>query len=314
MSTSAAARTGADATPAAAHAVDDISSGAVSEPLLSRVASLLHAASASALHVPHLRSTDCRGLYNAIANGILIVDTRDATAFSSSHAVSAVCAHADDLDWTMPDDPRTALLYGTGAETAAHLASVCERITATLSGRVLLILMCRDPFASFAAAFPFAVTSSLDDNTLPPLPSLIEDGLWLGSALHASDPRVLDLLHISHVVCVMDDVGGADCTRVSVTRFAWVDTLSFAILPHLPAVVSAIDDARARGGVLVHCYQGKSRSAAAVAAWLLSHQHNSQVDAIHERLREARHVVCINTGFLEQLHEFASGRRGAKEP
>jgi protein-tyrosine phosphatase len=51
----------------------------------------------------------------------------------------------------------------------------------------------------------------------------------------------------------------------------------------------------------VHCYQGKSRSAAAVAAWLVA-RRGMEPDAAHSHLQRMRSIVRMNDNFLRQLH------------
>jgi hypothetical protein len=209
-----------------------------------------------------------------------------------------------EVEWETPDDARTAIIYGlptfpSDAERAAALHALAARIASKLRGAVRRIQVCAEPFAAFAARHPYLVTSGAADAAGPPpplLPASIADGVWLGSELHthathapaSAAPlavRALSLLDVRAVVCVMDDPGGvggerlassddgaaADGARagfVSVVRFPWVDADTFAIAPHLDAVADAVEAGRRAGGggVLVHCYHGASRSAAAVAA------------------------------------------------
>lgn len=62
--------------------------------------------------------------------------------------------------------------------------------------------------------------------------------------------------------------------------------------------------ARPESRVLVHCQQGKSRSASIVAAYLIA-THGLSVDAAVATLKARRPIVAPNRGFLEQLHLFA---------
>ncbi len=62
--------------------------------------------------------------------------------------------------------------------------------------------------------------------------------------------------------------------------------------------------ARPEARVLVHCQQGKSRSASIAVAYLVA-QHGFSVDAALATLKARRPLVSPNRGFLEQLHLFA---------
>ena len=93
--------------------------------------------------------------------------------------------------------------------------------------------------------------------------------------------------------------------------------MEFPILAELPAAVDVIEGGVLAGGVFVHCWAGASRSAAAVAAWLLwRHPERAPtVGAARAWLRSCRPTVGINEGFLEQLRVFrvAAGAAAAGE-
>ncbi len=64
--------------------------------------------------------------------------------------------------------------------------------------------------------------------------------------------------------------------------------------PHLlRAAAAAIEDARARGPVLVCCALGYSRSAAALATWLVAYGHADSVAAAVARIRAARPRIVL---------------------
>ena len=61
----------------------------------------------------------------------------------------------------------------------------------------------------------------------------------------------------------------------------------------LRAAAAAIEDGRARGPVLVCCALGLSRSAAALATWLVAHGHADSVAAAVQHIRRARPRVVL---------------------
>jgi protein phosphatase len=59
-----------------------------------------------------------------------------------------------------------------------------------------------------------------------------------------------------------------------------------------------------RDGVLVHCKAGYSRSAALVAAWLLSTGRATKVDEATEMIRTARPNVVIRPEIRDALQQW----------
>jgi protein-tyrosine phosphatase len=77
----------------------------------------------------------------------------------------------------------------------------------------------------------------------------------------------------------------------------------------LERAVSAIDAAMANGPVLVCCALGLSRSAAAVAAWLLASGRAAGVSEALEQVRRAQPAAVLGPELVEALERFA-GRAG----
>lgn len=65
-----------------------------------------------------------------------------------------------------------------------------------------------------------------------------------------------------------------------------------------------INKARKKGGVLVHCYAGQSRSAALVAAYLIAYE-KMNVGAALSLIRQVRPCVQPNKGFIQQLYTYS---------
>ena len=68
---------------------------------------------------------------------------------------------------------------------------------------------------------------------------------------------------------------------ITYRKFAVSDSEDFDLLPMLPRIAAAIEEGHssAERTVLVHCRQGSSRSAAAIAAWLMQHRGLSLAQA-----------------------------------
>jgi hypothetical protein len=83
----------------------------------------------------------------------------------------------------------------------------------------------------------------------------------------------------------------------------------------LRAAAAAIEEARARGRVLVCCALGYSRSAAALAIWMVAYGHAESLAAAVERIRAARPRIVLGDDAMmaiarAALASEASGQRG----
>jgi protein-tyrosine phosphatase len=79
----------------------------------------------------------------------------------------------------------------------------------------------------------------------------------------------------------------------------------------LERAVRAIDAAMAHGPVLVCCALGFSRSAAAIAAWLVASGRAIGADDAAEQVRRARPAIVLGPELLEVVQQFADVRRSA---
>jgi membrane-associated phospholipid phosphatase len=116
-------------------------------------------------------------------------------------------------------------------------------------------------------------------------PSEIADGVFLGRipVRDAEFAAIVDLC--AEISCSV----AAGCTYHSIP----VLDMTAPAVDELRAAADAIERARARGPVLVCCALGYSRSAAAVAAWLLTTGRASDADAAFDIIRRARPLVRL---------------------
>ncbi|XP_057712536.1 dual specificity phosphatase 28 [Corythoichthys intestinalis] len=78
---------------------------------------------------------------------------------------------------------------------------------------------------------------------------------------------------------------------------------------HLEACVDTIRaEVRNGGRCLVYCKNGRSRSAAVCAAYLMKHRRLPLADAL-QKVKAARPVIAPNAGFLEQLQRYEDDLR-----
>jgi protein-tyrosine phosphatase len=130
-----------------------------------------------------------------------------------------------------------------------------------------------------------------------PQPVLIADDVYLGRMPTARE------LSVSPFTAVVDLTAefaapSSNCTVVAVP----VLDLTMPPAATLAQTAQAIETLRARGPVLVCCALGCSRSACAVAAWLLASRRSPDVASALSTLRAARAVVVLGDIHVAALH------------
>lgn len=176
-------------------------------------------------------------------------------------------------------------------------------------------------YKQFVKTFPFTEASQYSNQaSFHTWPSqVIEDELYIGTAEHATSPRVVQGLGITHVVNVTPQhltfpSGVVDCLRIPLQ-----DESGSNLLRHLDSASDFIAAALKPGSkksprskVLVHCHMGRSRSATVVCAYLMRERGMSLRDA-SSHLRGCRDTVQPNQGFVQQLLEYERRLHGGEQ-
>jgi len=140
-------------------------------------------------------------------------------------------------------------------------------------------------------------------------PQEILPGLFLGSLACTQDNFLekLNSLHITHILSVGGTSGRSGDPNYEGKRLELVgvdDLPNYNLFQHFDQCCAFIDNAfKDEGKVLVHCFHGKSRSAAIVAAYLIYKEKCTPDQAIH-KIQEQRPVANPNHGFRKQLNNF----------
>ncbi|PKI64917.1 hypothetical protein CRG98_014713 [Punica granatum] len=111
------------------------------------------------------------------------------------------------------------------------------------------------------------------------VPCQIEEGLFLGSVGAANNKDEVKRLNITHILVVAKSIGPAYPTEF-------------------------VYKAKSQGGgVLVHCFMGRSRSVSVVVAYLMK-KHGMSLSQAMEHVKSKRPQASPNSGFLSQLQEY----------
>ncbi|KAJ7746726.1 protein-tyrosine phosphatase-like protein [Mycena maculata] len=140
--------------------------------------------------------------------------------------------------------------------------------------------------------------------------SLIIPRVYLSDYFTAIDEKQLKKLHITHVVSVIDRVPAIpECIpeqqRLHIPIADRVDTDIGSYLDQTTEFITSALVENEENNVLVHCFQGVSRSATVVCAYIVSTTTMTAPESI-SYVQAKRSVVCPNAGFRTQLQTWSA--------
>jgi protein-tyrosine phosphatase len=131
----------------------------------------------------------------------------------------------------------------------------------------------------------------------------IVPGIWLGRLPWRAER---DMAAIASMVDVAAELP-VDVSGVEYRAVAMLDMVAPEI-GQLDAAVKAIEELEHARPTLVGCALGYSRSAAAVAAWLVASGRAGTVDEAIDCIRAGRPRIVVRQGHRERLKEWHRGR------
>ncbi|KAL6188717.1 hypothetical protein ACLB2K_040108 [Fragaria x ananassa] len=135
------------------------------------------------------------------------------------------------------------------------------------------------------------------------VPCQIEEGLFLGSIGSAHNKDELKKLNITHILTVAASLAPAYPNEFVYKVFHVADKESTDLKQHFDECFNFIEEAKRSGGVLVHCFVGKSRSVTIVLAYLMK-KHGMSLSEALEHVKSRRPQASPNAGFMSQLQAF----------
>ncbi|KAL0342271.1 UNVERIFIED_CONTAM: Dual specificity protein phosphatase PHS1 [Sesamum calycinum] len=138
-------------------------------------------------------------------------------------------------------------------------------------------------------------------------PSPISGGLFIGGALAARSVYTLQLLGITHILCLCSNEIGQEDSQFpelfEYKNFSICDNEETNISEIFQEAHDFINQVEQIGGkVLVHCFEGKSRSATLVLAYLMLRKNFTLLEAWNA-LKQAHRRAQPNDGFARILLE-----------
>merc|ERR1712060_716774 len=144
----------------------------------------------------------------------------------------------------------------------------------------------------------------VDLNINQPLGDRILDHVLIGGFEQSQDLEGLTLSGVTHVLNCARELPNCFPGTLKYLKFDYADDNRQMILPCFEKAFEFMDQCYDEKGVcLVHCQQGKSRSAAVIAGYLMARRGLSLTAAI-ERMQAVRRVAKPNDNFMAQLSMF----------
>ena len=250
-------------------------------------------------------------LFNYLYWDYLIIDCRPASQYQQSHIGVSVNIPLDSPDNVIfeiiqdsfPENKEKVLLYAGNDNGSKgymeylrnYLLNNIEKLKKKFCTKnEIEILLLAGSFEEFQSKYSFMCSPLYTIKDC--YPSQVTENLFLGSEFSATQKKVLKNLKISAIV---------NCTREK-NKFEGIfkyhqvpieDSLTQDLSPYLEGAIQFIDANKA-GNILIHCHQGKSRSAAVLIAYLMKVLAYEDAVAL---LRKARPFVQPNESFVEQL-------------
>ncbi|OMP00243.1 hypothetical protein CCACVL1_03432, partial [Corchorus capsularis] len=128
-------------------------------------------------------------------------------------------------------------------------------------------------------------------------------GLFLGSVAAANNVNELKSLNITHILTVASSLKPAHTNEFVYKIIPVFDKEDTNISQYFDECFDFIDEAKSKGGgVLVHCFVGKSRSVTIVISYLMKKHGMSLAQAL-DYVKSRRPLAAPNPGFIRQLRE-----------
>ncbi|XP_077248101.1 dual specificity protein phosphatase 1-like isoform X2 [Tasmannia lanceolata] len=146
----------------------------------------------------------------------------------------------------------------------------------------------------------YATKYAKEDN----VPCQIEEGLFLGSVGVACNKVALKSLNVTHILTVAKSLDPAYPNDFIYKKIEVFDTPDTNLKQHFDECFNFIEEGKQNGGgVLVHCFAGRSRSVTIIVAYLMK-KHRMSLSQALDLVRSKRPQISPNQGFMLQLQDF----------
>ena len=133
--------------------------------------------------------------------------------------------------------------------------------------------------------------------------SQVVERLYIGDYFTAMNFKILADHNITHILVCGEELDCRYPEEFTYKHLLISDTCKTPIYGYFDEANKFIEEGIQRGGVLVHCAQGRSRSASFVISFLMKHKEIKYKKAFG-MLKKKHPIAQPNPGFISQLLKF----------
>lgn len=154
----------------------------------------------------------------------------------------------------------------------------------------------------------FATSLIRDDN----VPCQIKKGLYLGSLGAARNKAALESENVTHILTVASSLTPAYPSDFVYKIISVLDSEDVDLSKYFDECFDFIEEAIGTGGgVLVHCFAGRSRSVTIIISYLMR-KYDMSLNKALEYVKEKRPVASPNSGFITLLQNYEKYLQGKR--
>jgi protein-tyrosine phosphatase len=131
----------------------------------------------------------------------------------------------------------------------------------------------------------------------------ILDNIYIGTYKTSMSKTTLNNNNIKSILCVGNDMQNIFANEYNYMKLEIEDRIDENILFNFEGVYSFIEESLTKGGILIHCRGGISRSPTIILAYLMK-KNKIPFEEAYKYLYELKSDINPNEGFLEQLKLF----------
>ena len=160
-----------------------------------------------------------------------------------------------------------------------------------------------DLFETVKRTYPEEAYHSSLSSLLSSNPTLVDDNLYLGNAFNAADYQWLSGHDIKTIVNVTPSISNYYPEDFNYYDYCITDLDGSSLRPYYEQFYKTVmENSRKNHNLFVHCFAGKSRSAAMVLFYF-RRKYKLDTESALERLKELRPCINVNESFIEEINE-----------